>query len=80
MFNLYIFIILGILSGIISSIMNTGLIIAPGFIYLGGGMLGYLLLGVIFLYYLYNGQINIVEILVFIISYIIANYLANMFL
>lgn len=78
MMNIQIIAILGIISGILSSIFRSNIIIGPGLFYLGGGELGLIIMTVIFLYFLYYGIISVKEIVVFMVSYLVANYVVSM--
>jgi len=75
--SLQLFALLGTISGILSSIFRTGIIIGPGLFLLSGGELGLIITLVIVLYMLYKNYINLMEITIFIITYMVANYLMN---
>jgi len=72
-----LFIYLGVLSGILSSLFQTGIIVAPGIFLLSGGTLGILIAFVTVLYLLYTNYITIMELSIYILSYLVSNFVID---
>ncbi len=71
-------IFLGILSGVLSSLFQTGIIIAPGIFLFSSSELGFLIALVVVLYFLYKKYITFIELLVFFVAYFVSNFMMNM--